>query len=107
MGRTTQIRFVLNLRDVTRNGKLAGMTPIEWRPRGRKLGCVTIPADGTPSADNIARWVAAFERSTRRGGVNAHLGAMTIGHAWIYDQERRLTLATWTRTEQTLAAAAA
>jgi hypothetical protein len=39
--------------------------------------------DGRPTSAALTRYVAAFEASTRGGGVNAHLGAMTVQRATV------------------------
>lgn len=54
-------------------------TPAEWRARKRG----PLPGYGQPTDANLARYVKAFEDSTKPGGVNAHLGETRVTRASI------------------------
>ena len=50
-----------------------GFTPYSWNCR----------RDGRPTEANLRKHVESFEASTREGGVNAHLGEVTVLRAVI------------------------
>jgi hypothetical protein len=52
---------------------LAQGLPISWNCK----------RDGRPTDANLAKYVEAYEASTRRGGMNEHLGATTVMNARI------------------------
>ncbi len=79
MGRSRMIRFIIKI-------KLASgayNTPMEWRVRRNGV----IPADGTPNAANVDKWVKVFEASLQPGGCNAHCGPDKVTAVSIIDQK--------------------
>lgn len=95
MGRSRLIPFVIHYK--CSDGHR--YTPSEWRVRQQR----NMPkhhVDGTPTTDNIDKWVTAFEDSRKHGGVNAHLGFALVTEAWIVDQKDTPTVvARWLRSE--------
>ncbi len=57
-------------------------TPAEWRTRSR----VNAPGYGKADPVNLAAYVARFEASTQKEGVNSHLGETVVMSAFIKDQ---------------------
>lgn len=68
-------------------------TPQAWEVRAR----YGVPGNGTPTTDNIDKWVTAFEDSLRPGKPNAHLGIFSVVTAKIINQFTGEVVATWTR----------
>jgi hypothetical protein len=89
MGRSRAIPFTVEI-------KVPGFiyTPCEWRLR--KSPQEQVPGDGQPTADNLRKYVAAFEESTRTGG-NKHLGPTTVSAARIVRQSDKAVMAEYTR----------
>jgi hypothetical protein len=51
---------------------------------------------GRPSDSTLAAYVESFEASTREGGVNAHLGAVTVWSAKVIRQSNSQVVASYT-----------
>lgn len=68
------------------------MTPAAWHVRTSRY---VRHADGKPTDANLASYVASFEASTGKGGVNAHLRPTTVEAAYITDQRTGTTVATY------------
>lgn len=54
-----------------------------------------VPADGKPTATNLARYVESFHASTAPDGANKHLAGLKIETARIVRQATGETMATW------------
>lgn len=92
MGRSVAITYAVQL---FVPGKFH--TPSEWRPRARLHGVV--PAHGKPTAENLAKYVAGYEESTRGDGCNKHLGELKVASARIVHQPTGAVVATYVRPE--------
>ncbi len=87
------VTYVVNYR-TTREGWNSGS---EWRAR-KRAGFQT--PHGTPSTENLGKYVAKVEESTQPGGCNDHLAKdapFTIVEAWIVDQRTKEVVARWSR----------
>ena len=71
-------------------------SPCEWYAKQRR-NYPQHHVDGTPSPENIAVWVAAFEHSRQPGGCNAHCGYSVVTEAQVIDQKRNVVVAHWER----------
>jgi hypothetical protein len=83
MGQSRLIPFTIEMR--CSDGKY--YTPGEWHVRQRR-GMPKHHVDGTPSTENIDKWVTAFEESRKTGGCNAHLGFAVVLEAMIKNQKK-------------------
>lgn len=94
MGRSRAWTYVLRIVESERIS-----TPMEWRVGKR----YSVPGYGKPTVENLAKWVAAYEKSLLPGGVNQHLsyGANKIDKvlsASITNQRTGEVVAEWTCT---------
>ena len=71
------------------------ITPMEWRIRPR----YQIPANGQPTAANLAKYIEDLNASFRAGGVNAHCGPIRITSAHIVRQRDKQVMAEWCHAE--------
>lgn len=91
MGTSRAIKYTVQLNLSGSGGKAYTCTPSEWRSRARGK----TPGHGKPTAENLAKYIAAFEESTHGEGCNAHLGVQKVTTASILDQDTRTVVATY------------
>lgn len=90
MGRVVKVQYRLEIKCISGNR----YTPSAWRVRGQFGN----HGDGKPTAENIDKWVTAFEQSMI-DGVNKHLGIDQVVEAKIVHQTSSETVASWIRSE--------
>lgn len=88
MGTTRAVRYTVRIHE---DGRIISLG--EWRV-AKLYG---MPGLGRPSDKKLASYVEKFEQSTREGGVNHHLGEITVPRADVYDQRERVVVATYKR----------
>lgn len=71
MGRSFTPKYVIEL--YFGNGTCSGRMP--WNGR----------MDGLPRLPNVERYVRTFQASTEPGGRNAHLGALRVLRAYVFE----------------------
>lgn len=89
---TNLLPFVVQMTTMTAEGTREGQAS-EWRMKARLGGAVS--AHGKATEENLKAYVARFEASTRKDGVNAHLGVTVVAKAKIVDQRSGKVLVTY------------